>query len=211
MVQIPIARGPPSRPLPGSQLERNRAFWRMISASFMQVSDAHLHCRNRRRSASVTRSSATPPSPLAHHDHDGASSASSSDTADAGAADDGDYELEELSAGNTPRRRSATCSRAIYYARHPWAHSATHLISADLCCSSARACNRGSSRSPIPDLRGIGDHPHPRFPSGVPCPGSAVTEGPGRRHPRTGICQVPGRVPVALAIRLGFNPLACPP
>ena len=22
---------------------------------------------------------------------------------------------------------------------------------------------------PIPDLRGIGDHPHPRFPSGVPC------------------------------------------
>jgi hypothetical protein len=30
----------------GSQLERNRAFWRMISASFMQVSDAHLHRRN---------------------------------------------------------------------------------------------------------------------------------------------------------------------
>jgi hypothetical protein len=38
---------------PGSQLERNRAFWRMISASFMQVSDAHLHRRNRRRSAPV--------------------------------------------------------------------------------------------------------------------------------------------------------------
>ena len=33
----------------------------MISASFMQVSDAHLHRRNRRRSASVARSSATPP------------------------------------------------------------------------------------------------------------------------------------------------------
>jgi hypothetical protein len=32
----------------GSQLERNRAFWRMISASFMQVSDAHLHRRNGR-------------------------------------------------------------------------------------------------------------------------------------------------------------------
>ncbi len=90
---------------PGSQLERNRAFWRMISASFMQVSDAHLHRRNRRRSASVTRSSATPPRR--------ASSSSSSDTADAGAADDGDYELEERSAGNTPRPRSATCSRAI--------------------------------------------------------------------------------------------------
>ena len=90
---------------PGSQLERNRAFWRMISASFMQVSDAHLHRRNRRRSASVTRSSATPPRR--------ASSSSSSDTADAGAAADGDYELEERSAGNTPRRRSATGSRAI--------------------------------------------------------------------------------------------------
>ena len=91
---------------PGSQLERNRAFWRMISASFMQVSDAHFHRRNRRRSASVTRSSATPPRR--------ASSSSSSDTADAGAgADDGDYELEERSAGITPRRRSATGSRAI--------------------------------------------------------------------------------------------------
>ena len=73
----------------------------------MQVSDAHLHRRNRRRSASVTRSSATPPSPRR------ASSSSSSDTADAGAAADGDYELEERSAGNTPRRRSATGSRAI--------------------------------------------------------------------------------------------------
>jgi hypothetical protein len=92
---------------PGSQLERNRAFWRMISASFMQVSDAHLHRRNRRRSASVARSSATPP--LARR----ASSSSSSDTADAAAAADGDYELEERSAGNTPRRRSATGSRAI--------------------------------------------------------------------------------------------------
>ncbi len=92
---------------PGSQLERNRAFWRMISASFMLVSDAHLHRRNRRRSASVARSSATPPRR--------ASSASSSDTADAGAgADDGDYEPEERrSAGITPRRRSATGSRAI--------------------------------------------------------------------------------------------------
>ncbi len=92
---------------PGSQLrvERNRAFWRMIPASFMQVSDAHPHRRNRRRSASVTRSSATPPRR--------ASSSSSSDTADAGAAADGDYELEERSAGNTPRRRSAACSRAI--------------------------------------------------------------------------------------------------
>jgi hypothetical protein len=84
---------------PGSQLERNRAFWRMISASFMQVSDAHLHRRNRRRSASVTRSSATP------RRRASSSSESSSDTADAGAADDGDYELEERSAGNTPRRR----------------------------------------------------------------------------------------------------------
>ncbi len=96
---------------PGSQLERNRAFssWRMIPASLMQVSDAHLHRRNGRRSASVARSSATPPRR--------ASSSSSSDTADAGAADrdDGDYEPEERSAGNTPRRRSATCStgRAI--------------------------------------------------------------------------------------------------
>ena len=90
---------------PGSQLERNRAFWRMISASFMQVSDAHLHRRNRRRSASVTRSSATPPRR--------ASSSSSSDTADAGAPNDDDYEPEERSAGNTPRPRSATCSRAI--------------------------------------------------------------------------------------------------
>ena len=71
----------------------------------MQVSDAHLHRRNRRRSASVARSSATPPRR--------ASSSSSSDAADAGAADDGDYELEERSAGITPRRRSATCSRAI--------------------------------------------------------------------------------------------------
>ena len=101
---------------PGSQLERNRAFWRMIPASFMQVSDAQLHRRNRlgRRSASVTRSSATPPRR--------ASSSSSSDTADAGAADDGDYELEERSAGNTPRRRSATCSRAI---SPGWASSTT--------------------------------------------------------------------------------------
>ncbi len=50
---------------PGShrQLERNRAFWRMISASVMQLSDAppHHHRRNRppSRSASVTRSHAT--------------------------------------------------------------------------------------------------------------------------------------------------------
>ena len=89
---------------PGSQLERNRAFWRMISASVMQLSDAHHdHRRNIRRSASVTRSPATAPRR--------ASSASSSDT-DAGAADDDDYELEERSAG-TPMRRSATSSRAI--------------------------------------------------------------------------------------------------
>ena len=46
---------------PGSQLERNRAFWHMISASFMQVSDGQLYRQNRRRLASVTRSSATPP------------------------------------------------------------------------------------------------------------------------------------------------------
>jgi hypothetical protein len=33
------------------------------------------------------------------------------------------------------------------------------------------AGDRGSIPIPIPDLPGIGDHPHPRFPSGVPCPG----------------------------------------
>ena len=89
---------------PGSQLERNRAFWRMISASVMQLSDAHHdHRRNIRRSASVTRSPATAPRR--------ASSASSSDT-DAGAADDDDYELEERSAG-TPMRRSATSSTCL--------------------------------------------------------------------------------------------------
>jgi hypothetical protein len=27
----------------------------------------------------------------------------------------------------------------------------------------------------IPDLPGIGDHPHPRFPSGVPCPAGKFT------------------------------------
>jgi hypothetical protein len=34
-----------------------------------------------------------------------------------------------------------------------------------------RAHHRGSTPIPIPDLPGIGDHPHPRFPSGVPCQG----------------------------------------
>jgi hypothetical protein len=53
-VRVPVIRSPP-----GSQLERNRAFWRMISASFMQDSDANHHRRNGRRSASVTRSPAT--------------------------------------------------------------------------------------------------------------------------------------------------------
>ena len=32
------------------------------------------------------------------------------------------------------------------------------------------AGDRGSIPIPIPDLPGMGDHPHPRFPSGVPCP-----------------------------------------
>jgi hypothetical protein len=70
-VSLRVIRSPP---LAGSQLERNRAMAtsrcilaRMMteSASFMQVSDAHLqvHRQNRRRSASasVTRPSATPP------------------------------------------------------------------------------------------------------------------------------------------------------
>jgi hypothetical protein len=35
--RVRVTRSPP-----GSQLERNRAFLRMISASFMQVSDAHV-------------------------------------------------------------------------------------------------------------------------------------------------------------------------
>ena len=35
------------------------------------------------------------------------------------------------------------------------------------------AGDRGSTPIPIPDLPGIGDHPHPRFPSGVPCPAQA--------------------------------------
>ena len=65
---------------PGSQLERNRAFWRMISASVMQLSDAHHHRRNRPRSASVTRSPATAPRR--------ASSASSSDTSDPSSSGD---------------------------------------------------------------------------------------------------------------------------
>jgi hypothetical protein len=53
----------PSTEAPSSSGILSRAFWRMISASFMQVSDAprHLHRQNRRRSATVTRSSATPP------------------------------------------------------------------------------------------------------------------------------------------------------
>ena len=125
---------------PGSQLERNRAFWRMISsvtsASFMQVSDAHLHRRNRRRSASVTRSSATPPRR--------ASSSSSSDTADAGAPNDDDYEPEERSAGNTPRRRSATCSRAISPAA-PRKHTPRKSKS-PASPSSSRASKQGESR-----------------------------------------------------------------
>jgi hypothetical protein len=153
--------------VPEVQLERNRAFWRMISASFIQDSDAHLHRRNRRRSASVTRSSATPPH--------GASSSSNSDTADAGAADDGDYEPEERSAGNTPEATvgdmfqgdlasSTTQAQAL-------AHSATHLISAELC--SAHAYNRGLSPSPIPDLPGIGG-PSPS-PSPI-CGGSGIIQ-----------------------------------
>ena len=114
---------------PGSQLERNRAFWHMISASFMQVSDAHLYRQNRRRSASVTRSSATPPRR--------ASSSSSSDTADA------DYELPERSAGNTPRRRSATYSRAISPAA-PRKHTSRKSKS-PASPSSSRASKQGDS------------------------------------------------------------------
>jgi hypothetical protein len=58
-VSVPLSESDkvPSR-LPQVELERNRAFWRMISASFMQVSDAHLHRRNGRRSASVAADSA---------------------------------------------------------------------------------------------------------------------------------------------------------
>ena len=37
------------------QLERNRAFWRMISASFTLVSDAQLQVRRRNRRAPSTR------------------------------------------------------------------------------------------------------------------------------------------------------------
>jgi hypothetical protein len=170
---------------PGSQLdsERNRAFWRMISVSFMQVSDAHLqvHRRNRRRSASVTRlgSSATPPRR--------ASSSSSSDTADASAprpgirANDDDYEPEERSAGNTPRPRSATCSRAISPAAARKHTSRKSKSPAPPGPSSSRASKQGDSDDsagelthaynrgsipimiPIPHCicRGSGVHPHP--------------------------------------------------
>jgi hypothetical protein len=143
---------------PGSQLERNRAFLRMISASFMQVSDAHPHRRNRRRSASVTRSSATPPRR--------ASSSSSSDTADAGAVADGDYELEERSAGNTPRRRSATCSRAICC---PLCAAARHRDTPTI-------GGHPGDGPPICRKSGVHPHPHPRFARiggpGAPTPGS---------------------------------------
>ena len=90
---VSVIRSPP-----GSQLQRDRAFLRMSLASFMQDADAH-HRRRRIRSPSVPRFPATLPR--------GGSSASSSDQ-DAG---DGDY--KEPSAGNTPRRRSATSSRAV--------------------------------------------------------------------------------------------------
>jgi hypothetical protein len=36
------------------------------------------------------------------------------------------------------------------------------------------AGDRGSIPAAIPDLPGIGDHPHPRFPSGVPCPATKI-------------------------------------
>jgi hypothetical protein len=145
----------------------------------MQVSDAHLHRQNRRRSASVTRSSATPPRR--------ASSSSSSDTADAGAADDGDYELEERSAGNTPRRRSATSSRAI-------SPAAPRMGS--FCCPLSAAArhaptiggpspppgdprfagDRGSTPTPTPDLPGIGGPPLPLVPR--ICQNRGSTPGP---------------------------------
>ena len=88
---------------PGSQLERNRAFLRMSLASFMQDADAH-HRRRRIRSPSVPRFPATLP-------RGGSSASSSSDSSSDQDAGDGDY--KEPSAGNTPRRRSATYSRAI--------------------------------------------------------------------------------------------------
>ncbi len=34
--------------------------------------------------------------------------------------------------------------------------------------------DRGSIPTAIPDLPGTGDHPHPRFPSGVPCPAGPI-------------------------------------
>ena len=95
---VSVIRSPP-----GSQLQRDRAFLRMSLASFMQDADAH-HRRRRIRSPSVTRFPATLP-------RGGSSASSSSDSSSDQDAGDDDY--KEPSAGNTPRRLSATSSRAV--------------------------------------------------------------------------------------------------
>jgi hypothetical protein len=103
------------------------------------------HRRNRPRSASVTRSPATAPRR--------ASSASSSDTdARAGAADDGDYEPKERSAG-TPRRRSgsATSSSSLE------GDLASRLkLGVGSLCYPLSAAARHRPRSPISSCRGSG-------------------------------------------------------
>ena len=75
----------------------------MSLASFMQDADAH-HRRRRIESSSVPRF----PAILSRGGSSASSSSDSSSDQDAG---DGDY--KEPSAGNTPRRRSATPSRAV--------------------------------------------------------------------------------------------------
>jgi hypothetical protein len=98
-------------------------------------------------SASVTRSSATPPRR--------ASSSSSSDTADAGAADDGDYELEERTRSASWQYTEAAAHSVQSSARHtPTIGDHPHHI---------MMIPRG--RSPI--CRGSGVHPH-RHPSHGP-------------------------------------------
>jgi hypothetical protein len=72
-----------------------------------------------------------------------------------------------------------------------WAHSATHLISAELSSESAHAYSRRSSppRSPICRGSGVHPHPHPRFAGdrgSIPAP-SPICGGSGvhpRPHPR---------------------------
>ena len=66
------------------------------------------------------------------------------------------------------------------------------------------AGDRGSTPIPIPDLPGIGDHPHPRFPSGVQCPGpgSESLRGRCRIAPSFKAPYRPSSVTSLLAIRL---------